>query len=80
MSETILRRPDIERKTKLSERQIRNLEDAGKFPRRFLIAPGGRAVGWDANEIDAWIRERIDLREQCKVPPGMTGAQAKAAV
>ena len=79
MSDNILRRPEIEKKTGLSERQIRNLEDAGKFPKRFLIAEGGRAIGWSENEVDEYIRERIERREQCQKHPGMTGAPAKAA-
>ena len=69
MSDKILRRSDIMRKISLSERQIRNLEADGKFPKRFLIAEGGRAVGWSENEVDEYIRERIELREQCQKPP-----------
>ncbi len=79
MSDKILRRSDVMRKISLSERQIRNLEADGKFPKRFLIAEGGRAVGWSENEVDEYIRERIELREQCQQHPGMTGAPAKAA-
>ncbi len=78
MSDNILRRLDIEQKTGLSERQIRNLEGEGKFPKRFLIAQGGRAIGWSEAEVHDWIRERIQLREQCQQHPGMTGAPAKA--
>ncbi len=78
MSDNILRRLDIEQKTGLSERQIRNLEAEGIFPRRFLIAQGGRAIGWSEAEVHEWIRERIQLREQCRHHPGMTGGPAKA--
>ncbi len=45
MNKTILRKPDIESATGLTERTIRNMEAEGKFPRRFTLNPGGRAVG-----------------------------------
>ncbi len=47
----------------LCERQLRTLESEGRFPKRFLISEGGRAVGWSETEIDAWLAERIALRE-----------------
>jgi predicted DNA-binding transcriptional regulator AlpA len=53
----------------LTERQLRNLEADGLFPKRFLIAPNGRAVGWSANEVAAWLAERVERREQ----PSKTG-------
>ena len=59
MTDRILRKADVEFKTGLGERQIRNLEQDGLFPKRFLIMPGGRAVGWSCNEVDEWLSERI---------------------
>ena len=60
----VLRRADVEGLTSLTERELRTLENEGKFPRRFLIAEGGRAVGWSANEIGEWLADRIARREQ----------------
>lgn len=58
MTDTILRKPDIERAVGLSERQIRRLEAEGHFPKRISLCPGGRSVGWRASEVQEWIAER----------------------
>ena len=55
MSDRILRRRETEHKSGLCERKLRNLENEGKFPRRFLIAESGRAIGWSEAEVDAWL-------------------------
>lgn len=57
----------------LTERQIRTLENEAKFPRRFTITPGGRAVGWSFLEVQQWLQERIQAREQSH-KPGMVQA------
>ena len=31
---------------------------AGKFPQSRSIVPGGRAMGWLASEVEAWLAER----------------------
>lgn len=59
----IVRRPELQDTVGLTERQIRNLENEGRFPRRFLIADSGRAVGWSHREVQAWVHERISRRE-----------------
>ncbi len=59
----ILRKPDIESATGLTERTIRNMEAAGNFPRRFTLNPGGRAVGWHADEVTEWIDKRAASRD-----------------
>ncbi len=46
----------------LCDRQLRNLEAEGKFPKRFLISPGGRAVAHLKSEVLAWMRERAASR------------------
>jgi len=60
----VLRRAEVEHLTSLTERMLRNLEREGRFPRRFLITEGGRAVGWSANEVAAWLADRVERREQ----------------
>jgi prophage regulatory protein len=54
----ILRKPDIERMTGLTERTVRSMEARSVFPRRFVLNPGGRAVGWQAREVEEWIAQR----------------------
>ena len=78
MSDRILRRRKVEDKSGLCERQLRNLENEGKFPRRFLIAENGRAVGWSENEVDAWVAERLERRERFQ-KSGMLLGSGKAA-
>ena len=63
MSCTIIRKPELETCVGLTERRIRDLERDGVFPRRFLINPSGRAVGWLRSEVDAYLQARADSRE-----------------
>ena len=63
MTDRVLRRPEVEDKSGLCERQLRILESEDRFPKRFLISENGRAVGWSENEVDEWLAERIERRE-----------------
>ncbi len=74
----IVRRPELQDTVGLTERQVRNLENEGRFPKRFLIAESGRAVGWSHREIQQWVAERLRLREQFTKPGMLTGDQAEA--
>ena len=48
----------------LGDRQLRNLEAEGKFPKRFALnPPDGRAVGHLRSEVLEWVRERAAARE-----------------
>jgi len=61
----ILRPRDTEAKVGLCDRELRDLEREGLFPKRFQLNPnGGRAVGHLESEVDAWIKARADAREQ----------------
>ena len=64
----VIRRAELESMLGLTERQIRTLEGVGKFPRRFAIVSGGRAIGWSNLEIQRWLRERREAREQVHKP------------
>jgi prophage regulatory protein len=57
----ILRRPEVELRTGLSNSQRDILEARGEFPRRVPLGP--RTVGWIEAEIDAWCAERIAARD-----------------
>ena len=58
MSITILRRPDVEARVGLSRSTIYAYlaRDDGSFPRPVKL--GERAVGWKAEDIDAWLAAR----------------------
>ncbi|MGY1917443.1 AlpA family transcriptional regulator [Pseudomonas tolaasii] len=53
----IMRRDEVERKTGFKRAHIYNLMKEGKFPQAKRI--GMRAVGWDSQEIEQWIVERL---------------------
>lgn len=40
---------------------IARLEAAGQFPKRILL--GANRVAWLLSEVDAWVNERITLRD-----------------
>ncbi|MGH8238533.1 MAG: helix-turn-helix transcriptional regulator [Steroidobacteraceae bacterium] len=58
---SLLRKPEVSKRTGLSANRIDELEKAGRFPRRVRISD--RAVGWSSNEIDAFVSARIAARD-----------------
>lgn len=62
----ILRPAETEAKVGLCDRQLRDLEAEGQFPKRFPLNPSGkgRAVGHLESEVDQWIAERAASREK----------------
>lgn len=44
-----------------SPAHIARLEAAGKFPKRVQLGPG--RVGWLEEEVQAWLKERVALRD-----------------
>ncbi|MES2494331.1 MAG: AlpA family phage regulatory protein [Pseudomonadota bacterium] len=60
----ILRLTETEAKTGYCDRQLRDLEAEGLFPKRFPLNPNGkgRAVGHLESEVDEWIRARAASR------------------
>lgn len=61
----ILRPSETAARVGLCDRELRDLERAGMFPRRFPLNPSGkgRAVGHLEHEVDAWIEARAATRE-----------------
>src|SRR5215510_510009 len=53
----IIRRPLVRQRTGYSNSTIDRLEKTEEFPKRVQL--GERAVGWYADEIDAWITSRV---------------------
>lgn len=54
----ILRKHRIREITGLSDGSIYRLEREGLFPQRRKISPTGRAVGWNSEEVEAWVQAR----------------------
>ena len=58
MAITVLRLPVVMARTGLSRSTIYAKIAAGKFPKPINL--GARAVGWIADEIEAWLIARIE--------------------
>lgn len=53
----ILRIAEVEKRTGYKRCYIYRLMKHNKFPKSYRI--GDRAVGWNSEEINAWVSERI---------------------
>ena len=49
-----------------SPQHIARLEAAGKFPKRVTL--GQNRVGWIRSEVEDWIQQRIDERDNDPTP------------
>ena len=58
MAITILRLPKILKRTGLSRSSIYLRISKGDFPHS--ISLGGRAVGWLEDEVEDWLKEKIE--------------------
>lgn len=56
-TESLLRLPEVERRTGLRRAHLYQLVRSGRFPRPLKI--GDRASAWRASEIVAWIASRV---------------------
>ena len=56
----IISRKELARRVPYSPVQIWRLEKGGKFPRRIQLGPN--RIGWVEEEVEAWLRERIEDR------------------
>lgn len=60
----ILRPTETAAKVGICDRQLRDLESQGLFPKRFTLNPnGGRAVGHLESEVENWIAARAATRQ-----------------
>lgn len=58
---SILRLPDVIRLTGFRRTSIYEMIKKGEFPNSHKIGP--RAKGWDSDEIDNWIKERLKISD-----------------
>lgn len=56
----ILRHADACRRLNISRAKLFDMCAKGEFPKPFPIIPGGRAVGWLEQDVEAWIVGRRD--------------------
>lgn len=57
----ILRLPQVKATTGLAASTIYLKLSSGDFPKAIKLGP--RAVGWFADEIQAWLNDRAQMRE-----------------
>ena len=62
---TIIRLKQVKQRTGLSRSSIYLAMNRGSFPRK--IALGARSVGWIEEEIDSFLRTRIDASRATQV-------------
>lgn len=63
----ILRHIDVCNKLGVGPSTLFSMISDGRFPKPFIIVPGGRAVGWLESDVDAWIvNRRSDTKEHVK--------------
>lgn len=53
----LIRRPAVQEKSGFKKSQLYEMVRRGEFPAPVKI--GARSVAWDAEAVDAWIRDRI---------------------
>jgi prophage regulatory protein len=53
---TIIKLPDVVKKTKVSRAAVYAMIARGEFPRPVRL--GRRSVGWRVDDVDAWIAAR----------------------
>lgn len=58
----IERKPSVLQRTGMSNSTLYEEVAAGRFPKPVKI--GARSVGWVSTEVDAWIEQRIQQRDQ----------------
>lgn len=54
----IIRHAEVRKKVPVSPAKLFDMIAQGQFPKPFTIVPGGRAVGWLEEDVNAWIRAR----------------------
>jgi prophage regulatory protein len=57
----LIRRPEVLERVGLSSSTLYEMTAAGEFPAPIPI--GRQAVAWLDSEVDAWIKQRIELRD-----------------
>lgn len=62
---TILRLPEVTARTGLCRTAIYSAIQAGTFPQQISLGTP-RAIGWDSDEIQAWIDETLAVAKKLR--------------
>lgn len=66
MVESIIRIQAVKTQTGLSRSSIYGLIKLGEFPKQIRLS-NGRAVGWIASEVNAWLASRVAASRQSDI-------------
>ncbi|MFZ4580388.1 MAG: helix-turn-helix transcriptional regulator [Myxococcota bacterium] len=69
---SLIRLPQVLALTGLSKTTLHRFEAAGRFPKRYRI--GDRAVAWNSEEVELWLRSREHVAVRCADAPGTVAA------
>lgn len=61
----ILRCKEVEKKLSIGHSKIYRMIEENQFPRPIKLGP--KSVGWLESEIDEWVQEKIDERDEVTV-------------
>ena len=65
----LISKKEVRQRVLYSPAHIQRLEDDGRFPKRVRLGNGPRSrVGWVEQEIEDWLRERIQQRDALTTP------------
>ena len=67
MFKSILRLPDVQKRTGLSRSTVYLRVSEGNFPRQIKLGP--RCVGWLESEIDAWLDDKVKKNRRPRKSP-----------
>ncbi|WP_035515183.1 helix-turn-helix transcriptional regulator [Pseudohaliea rubra] len=60
----LVRIGEVARMTGLSRSYIHALTADGRFPKSLALVPGGKSRAWVLSEVEEWMEQRIQERDQ----------------
>jgi prophage regulatory protein len=70
----LIRLSEVKEYTGLGRSSIYKYMNDGLFPKS--VSLGDRAIAWVDTEIEEWVQNKIDLRDECELPA--PGKEAKS--
>lgn len=66
----LIRIGEVQELTGISRSYVYALAGAGLFPQSVSLVPGGTSRAWVYTEVEQWLKQRIQLRDQGNAPQG----------
>ncbi len=68
----LIRLSEVKEYTGLGRSSIYKYMNDGLFPKS--VSLGDRAIAWVDTEIEEWVQNKIDLRDECELSASVKGA------